>query len=93
MIKTFKSPVLKELFETGASRRVDTKLAKRCIERMTALHTCRGDLRAINRPGWELHPWGGYKTKWSISVSGPWRITFDWINKEAYNVDLEQPHG
>ena len=92
MIKTFKSAALKELFETGSSRRIDTKLTKRCLARLTALDTAR-DLRDLYRPGFELHPWQGYKAKWSISVSGPWRITFNWINNEAHDVDLEQPHG
>lgn len=91
MIRTFKSAALKELFETGTSRRIDTKLAKRAIQRLTDLNATR-DLRALYRPGYELHKWKGYDNKWSISVSGPWRITFTWTNNEAYDVDLEQPH-
>ena len=43
-------------------------------------------------PGYELHKWKGYSDKWSISVSGHWRITFNWIKGDAYDVDLEQPH-
>jgi proteic killer suppression protein len=92
MIKTFKSAALKELFETGASRRVDTKLTKRCLGRLAALHAAT-DLRPLYLPGYELHPWPNVRNKWSISVSGPWRITFFWLNKEAYDVDLENPHG
>lgn len=91
MIKGWKNKHLQDLFETGHSRRIDTKLQKRCIARLTALNAT-ADLRALYLPGYELHKWAGYETKWSISVSGPWRITFDWINGEAYNVDLEQPH-
>jgi proteic killer suppression protein len=91
MIKSWKHKDLKEFFETGKARRIDTKLQKRALARLTALNSAK-DLRELNLPGYELHRWSGYETKVSISVSGHWRITFDWINGEAYNVDLEQPH-
>lgn len=91
MIKTWKSNDLRDLFLTGRARRIDTKLQKRCVARLTLLNQAT-DLRSLYLPGYELHKWAGYTTKWSISVSGHWRITFDWINGEAHNVDLEQPH-
>ena len=91
MIKSWKSQALKELLETGSARKIDTKLQKRCLARLTALNTAT-DLRSLYSPGYELHKWAGHETKWSISVSGPWRITFDWIKGEASNVDLENPH-
>ena len=92
MIKSWKQAELKELFETGASRRIDTKLHKRAIQRLTALNSARG-LPELYGPSFELHKWEGHKTRWSISVNGPWRILFDWINGDAYNVELAQPHG
>ena len=92
MIKTWKSAGLRELFETGTSRRVDPKLHKRAIARLTALNAAN-DLRPLYLPGYELHKWAGWTDKWSISVSGPWRITFIWTKGEAYDVDLENPHG
>jgi len=91
MIKSWKSAALKELLETGVARRMDSTLQKRSLARLTALNAAK-DLRELHLPGYELHKWKGFDTKWSISVSGHWRITFDWINGEAYNVDLEQPH-
>lgn len=92
MIKTWKSAALRELFETGSARRIDTKLQKRALARLRALNETN-DLRQLHLPGYELHKWSGaFENKWSISVSGHWRITFDWIKGEAYNVDLEQPH-
>ena len=91
MIASFKSRDLQELFETGRGRRIDQKLQKRCRLRLDALHQAK-DLRDLHQPGFELHKWEGYTTRWSISVSGHWRILFDWINGEAHNVDLSQPH-
>lgn len=92
MIKSFKSRELRELFETGRSRRVDQKLHKRALDRLAALDAAK-DLRDLNLPGFELHQWKGAFRPWSISISGQWRILFDWQNGDAYNVDLAQPHG
>jgi toxin HigB-1 len=92
MITSWKSAALRELFETGHSRRVDQKLQKRALARLEALNRAK-DLRDLHLPGYELHKWEGYTARWSISVSGHWRILFDWINGEARNVDLAQPHG
>jgi proteic killer suppression protein len=91
-IKSWKSALLQELHEAGSARRMDQKLAKRAKQRLALLDTAKG-LDALNIPGWELHKWKGYTAKWSISISGHWRITWNWINGEAHDVDLEQPHG
>lgn len=91
MIRSWKSTELKELFETGRSRRIDQKLQKRTVARLTALNAAR-DLRDLHLPGYELHKWEGFAARWSISVSGHWRILFDWHNGEPHNVDLAQPH-
>ncbi len=91
MIRSWKSVELRELFETGSARRIDQKLQKRARVRLDVLNQAK-DLRALHLPGYELHKWEGYTTRWSISVSGHWRILFDWINGEPHNVDLAQPH-
>jgi proteic killer suppression protein len=30
--------------------------------------------------------------RYAISVNGPWRITFEWMEGDAWRVDLEQYH-
>jgi len=90
-IRTWKSRELKELFETGRARRMDSTLARRCLDRLAVLNRAT-DTRQLDVHGYALHPWKGWKNKWSISVSGQWRITFAWENGHAYDVDLEQPH-
>lgn len=91
MIKSFKSRDLQDLFEKGKARRIDSTLQKRCAARLAVLNQA-ADLRDLNIHGYEFHPWKGWKNKYSISVSGQWRITFAWENGHAYDVDLEQPH-
>jgi proteic killer suppression protein len=93
MIKSFKNRDLEELFTKGKARKISQDLHKRCIHRLTILNSTT-DLRSLQGfSGFELHKYPNFDARWSISVSGAWRITFDWIKGDAYNVDLDQPHG
>lgn len=92
MIKTYKSKGLKELFETGRSSRIDAQFQARCIERLDVLNRAT-DLRALNLPGYNLHALKQFKPlRYSIWISGAWRITFEWDKGDAYRVDFEQYH-
>jgi len=92
MIKTFKHKGLKELFERGGTSRIDSKLHQRCIERLDVLNRA-ADLRALNLPGYNPHPLKQFKPmRYSIWVTGSWRITFEFEKGDAYRVDLEQYH-
>lgn len=44
----------------------------------------------MNIPGWRLHQLtGDRKGTWSVSVSGNWRITFEFSGTDTVNVNLE----
>jgi proteic killer suppression protein len=44
-------------------------------------------------PGFRLHPLkGDAKGRWSVAVSGYWRMTFEFINGNAYVLDYEDYH-
>jgi toxin HigB-1 len=47
----------------------------------------------LNLPGYRLHRLkGDLKGKWSVTVSGNWRITFDLVDGDAFEVDLVDYH-
>jgi proteic killer suppression protein len=49
----------------------------------------------MNIPGWNLHPLKGkFENHWSISisVSGNWRLTFIFENRDAVLVDYQDYH-
>lgn len=93
MIRSFKHKGLRELFETGATSKVPDELQERCLNRLDALDSA-GNLRDLNIPGFDCHPLHGKPLRYAISVSGVWRMTFEWNKKDgdAYRVDLEQYH-
>ena len=91
MIKTFKHKGLKELFETGKSRRVAQTLKVKCIHRLDMLDASRAP-ENMNVPGFRFHGLHGNSKRYSVRVSGNYRITFGWEGEDAVLVDLEDYH-
>lgn len=47
----------------------------------------------MNIPGFRLHPLKGeMRGRWSIMVSGHWRVTFEFPEGNAYVLDYEDYH-
>ena len=92
MIVSFRHRGLKELFETGKSAGVPPELRKRCANRLEVLNAAK-TLTVLSIAGFNTHPLRGTDpVRHSMSVSGPWRITFQFTAPDAYLVDLEQYH-
>ena len=50
-------------------------------------------LRDMDLPGLRLHPLKGkLKGRWSVSISGNWRVTFTFSGKDIVDVDYEDYH-
>lgn len=92
VIVSFRHAGLRELFETGRSRKLQPDLYTRCRRAMDALDAATA-LSDLNMPGWSVHPLKGNRAgRHAIAVSGPWRMTFRWDGKGAHELDLEQYH-
>lgn len=61
---------------------------RRALRRLDALDkaTVLGDLKV---PGFDFHPLRGAPKRYSLHVNGPWCITFEWIDGDAWRVDFE----
>lgn len=47
----------------------------------------------MDLPGYRLHPLkGGRDRRWSITVNGNWRVTFEFRDGNAYVLDYEDYH-
>lgn len=92
MIKSFRHKGLRQLFETGKAAGVQASHAKRLRLQLTALDTAR-TIDDMDIPGFRLHPLkGAMKERWSITVNGNWRITFEFTDGDAYVLDYEDYH-
>ena len=88
MIMNFRHKGLRDLFLLGKTSGVIPTQVKRLRHRLAASH-----VTDINMPGYKLHALTGDRDGvWSISVSGNWRITFEFVNGDAYILDYEDYH-
>jgi len=91
VIASFRHKGLAELFECVRSRRVRQEPHARCLRRLEALDQAES-LLELNLPGFDFHSLRGKPQRYSPHVNGPWCITFEWKQGEAFRVDLEQYH-
>jgi proteic killer suppression protein len=92
MIKSFRHKGLRRLFVTGNTSGVQVSHAKRLRMQLTALDTAKV-IADMDVPGFRLHRLkGALQARWSISVNGNWRITFEFKDGNAYVLDYEDYH-
>lgn len=90
MIRSFRSKSLRVYFETGAPRGLSVQNADR-VRRMLLALDAATQPEALNLPGYFFNGLRGER-RWSIRVTGNWRITFGWAGADAIDVDLEDCH-
>ena len=92
MILSFKHKGLQKFFETGSIAGIQPIHRKKLRMRLAALDTAT-TIQEMALPGFRLHPLRGDKQgSWAIDVSKNWRITFQFIDGDAYIVDYEDYH-
>lgn len=92
MIKSFKHKGLRRFFETGSTAGIQANHARRLRIQLTALDTAQV-IEDLNLPGFRLHTLKGSRDGvWSISVSGNWRVTFEFVDGNAFLLDYEDYH-
>ncbi len=91
MIKSYRHKGLKELRQSGKSRRVRQDQATRLLRLLDALNIATVP-ESMNIPGFNFHGLRGTPKRYAVSVNGPWRVTFGWDGDGAVDVDLEQYH-
>ncbi len=92
MIKSFKHKGLKQLFEKWIVSGIPAQDAGRINDRLQAIDTAN-EIGELNRQIYKLHPLKGEREGyWSITVRANWRITFQFINGDAYILNYEDYH-
>jgi toxin HigB-1 len=92
MIQRFRHKGLERLFTTGDASGVNAQLVAK-LRRMLILLDNGKDPSALNMPGYRLHQLkGDRKGQWAASVTGNWRLLFEFEGEHATNVDLVDYH-
>jgi toxin HigB-1 len=92
VIKSFRHKGLRRLYESGVTSGVRVDHVKRLRMQLAALDTACV-IEDVDIPGFRLHPLKGeMRGRWSIAVSGNWRVTFEFREGHAYVLDYEDYH-
>jgi proteic killer suppression protein len=91
MIESFIHKGLKELFDDGKSTKVQKVLVNRIIRRLDAIDSAKS-LNDLKVPGFNFHGLEGVPKRYSIHINGPWCLTFEWHEENAYRLNLENYH-
>ena len=93
MIRSFACPETEKLFNDEASRRLPTQIHRTARRKLLLLHQARNlqDLRVPYGNHLEALK-GDRKGQHSIRVNDQWRICFEWIDGDAYNVEIVDYH-
>lgn len=92
MIVSFRHKGLRKFFETGSLAGIQPHHAPRLKNLLWALNTSE-IVEDMDQPGFNFHMLSGLKkTRWSVNVSGNWRLTFEFENGNAYIIDYEDYH-
>lgn len=92
MIVSFRHKGLSRYFETGSKAGIQAKHASRLRLQLAALDSAQ-TIEDMDIPGYRLHPLKGRsKGRWSIWVSGNWRLTFEFRDGNVHVLDYEDYH-
>jgi proteic killer suppression protein len=92
MIRRFRHRGLERLFRSGDTSGINAQHAARLRRLLTTLNASAGPA-GMNLPGYRLHALrGGRKGQWAVSVSGNWRLVFEFEGEDVTNVDLVDYH-
>ena len=92
MIRSFRGKALRRFAEDGDPSKLSVQNADRVRRILTQLDEVATP-DEMNISGWKFHALkGADKGRFSVWVTGNYRITFGWDERDAIHVDLEDYH-
>jgi len=92
MIRSIRHKGLAFFYATGSVAGIQPNHAKRLRMLLAALDTAMS-IQDMDVPGFRLHRLKGKDAdRWSVRVSGNWRLTFEFNDGQAQVVDYEDYH-
>jgi toxin HigB-1 len=92
-IRTFRHKALADLWSKGSAvRGIDKQKQNRILRLLDRLDVADKP-QDMDFAGTKFHALKGFKpTRYTVHVNGPWCITFEFEDGDAFKVDLEQYH-
>ncbi len=91
-IRGFRHKGLEAFFTRGSTAKIQAQHAKR-LRLILGRLAVANEPRDMDLPGLRLHALkGSGKGRWSVVVSGNWRVTFEFDGDDVDRVDYEDYH-
>ncbi len=93
MIKSFKDPEAEKVFNRERSRKLPSDIQQVALRKLRMLNRAAilDDLRVP--PGNRLEKLSGNREgQWSIRINDQWRVCFEWIDNDTYEVEIVDYH-
>lgn len=91
-IRRFRHKGLELFFTEGKASKIQAQHAARLRVILGRLNVAT-EPRDLDLPGLQLHPLkGDRRGTWAVSVSGNWRVTFEFVGQDVDRVDYEDYH-
>lgn len=91
MIGDFRNKGLEEIYLTGHTHRIGAQHIRKCVRILQLLEIAEQP-EDMNIAGLHFHGLKGKPKRWSVRVTGNYRITFGWSGEDALDVDFEDYH-
>lgn len=91
MIRSFRSKALQGFATRGVARKLPVQNLRR-LERQLAVLNAATKPDDLDLPGFHFHPLQGVPKRYSVRVTGNYRLTFAWDGNDAIDIDLEDYH-
>ena len=91
MIGSFRHKGLEEIYRTGKTRRIGADYFKKIVHILQLLEVA-DEPADMNIAGFRFHALQGSPKRWSVRVTGNYRVTFGWSGENSSDVDFEDYH-
>jgi proteic killer suppression protein len=92
MIGSFRNKALRDFAQSRETRRLPLREHAARISRVIRSLDMARRPSDMDVPGYVFHPLQGRPPRYSVRVTGNWRITFGFDGEDAVDVDLEDYH-
>lgn len=93
MIKSFNDRETERIFHRQFSRRLPQDIQRAALRRLTFLHGAKDLNDLLIPPSNRLESLSGDRAgQYSIRINNQWRICFEWIDGDAYRVEIVDYH-
>ncbi len=92
MIKSIRHKALRNYWTKGQTKGLNADWVPRISRILRALDVA-SEPKEMNLPGYRFHGLSGKNTgRYSVRITGNYRITFAWLDQDAIDIDLEDYH-